>query len=449
METAIPKKISASEFLLGPQKPRLTHSSAQYKSDTAKMVFGKKVKVKEARAEWQGHFARAFARAHLSEDLAGVVFEQALLDEGEVTEELLEDVFVGLLSEVGTDDLEVIFEAIDELVEELWLERMDRTKELIKKSAMKHGKSVAKGAGFAAAGIAAGELDKHLKSVKTKKGSAGNVLKHAARGALKQIGKDPKRAKEIAAQSLTKLARKGTKEIIQRGLKMVFMHWAKTEDATIPHYTESAEYNAGDTVKQSDLPKFLYHGSPFDFKKLENTGAGIHLTVAPGLASAFVIKRESVAKGRSGKIRNAHSIWNKPLEDLSEPMKHHEVSVLPSRGAKNPITDGESGKSNGFVYKIETAKILGKDLYINRKEPREIVFTGKSIPVAEKVAVSVKWTTKLEKGLKGGARTNTFAKSLSKTEEFDLYTEWSDETWVAYIESGLPFHENTETLVTK
>lgn len=251
-------KLSAGEFLFGPKKPKLKSSSAQLRSDEKKhkrkhakslpgrlqkgykMVFGKKVKVSEAEArlEWQGRFANAFATAHLFEDLSGALFEQALIEDGgEVTPELLEDVFVGLLTHAGIDDVGSIDEAIDELVEELWLERMERTKAFAKKAAgkagsaaKKHGKGIAKDVGKSLLKHAAGEVEKHLKGVKTKKGSAKDVLKHAARGALKQIAKDPKKTKEIVKKSATKLAKKGAKGAIKKGLKMVFGKWAKTED---------------------------------------------------------------------------------------------------------------------------------------------------------------------------------------------------------------------------
>lgn len=168
-----------------------------------------------------------------------------------------------------------------------------------------------------------------------------------------------------------------------------------------------------DKTGGAKLPKYLYHGSPGDFDKLENRGGGVHLTVAPGLASAFVIPRDDIAKGRSGKIRPAQSIWNKPLKELRQPIKHHEVSVLPSRGAKNPVVPGETGKSSGFVYKIETRKIVDQ-LHVNPPEPREIIFTGDSIPIKTKVPVEVEWATKRDPKLRGGAGVNTFARSLLK-----------------------------------
>jgi len=253
-------KLSAGEFLFGPKKPKMKHSSAQLRSDERKYKEKRKrslpgrISKALGRKEWQDRFANAFATAHLFEDLSAATFEQALVEDGgEVTPELLEDVFVGLMAHAGTEDLYIIDEAIDELVEELWLERMERTKEFAKgaakkagRAAARSGKDIAKDVGKSLLKHAAGEVDKHLKGAKTKKGTAKHTLKHAARGALKQIAKDPKRAKEIAKKSVTKLAKKGAKGAIKKGLKMVFGKWAKVEAIDVGDLGITLEWSEGE-----------------------------------------------------------------------------------------------------------------------------------------------------------------------------------------------------------
>lgn len=510
-------KLSAGEFVFGPKKPKLTHSGSQFKQATKRYKekhrrsLPGRVKGVFSHKEWRECFDMAlFASNPLAEELHVEAIAQHVMNQGGFDEEALEEMFIGLFEAISADedDLDEVLEAIDELDEGI--------KEFAKR-AIKHvgkaAKSAAKEAGKDVIKHGASELERQLKGKKTKKGSVGHTLKHAARGALKQIAKDPSKTKDIAKKGAARAGRKLIAKGVKKGMKMVFGKLVKVEKVEeleegtssvpkdLPHgsivqdtdgvkykiharydnsprrlgsgavdagyvgkalgghphlvlagstysipyvrlakvvkrghlkepaklrggysdfsgvwMNEVAEYDAGDKVKPADLPKFLYHGSPMDFEKLENAGEGIHLTVALGLASAFVIKREDVAKGRSGKIRNAQSIWNRPLKDLSEPIKNHVVSVLPSTGAKNPIVLGETGKSKGFIYKVETSQLLGKNLHINSEEPREIVFTGKSIAVEEKIPVAVSWTTKLDLKLMGGVGRNTFAKTFPKSE---------------------------------
>jgi len=128
---------------------------------------------------------------------------------GWFTEEAMEDAFVVLLRESGITDESEVFEAIEEfLVDEL----DEGLKDMAKKALGQAARTVAKGAADLAA--------KRLTKIQTKS-KAGKMLKHAAAGAIKQIGKDPKKAKEIL--------KKSGKKALKKGLKMVFGKWVKTE----------------------------------------------------------------------------------------------------------------------------------------------------------------------------------------------------------------------------
>jgi len=160
------------------------------------------------------------------------------------------------------------------------------------------------------------------------------------------------------------------------------------------------------------LPRYLYHGAPEGHDELVNRGIGIHLTPMPALASAFVIPREDVARGRSGKIRNAQQIWSLPARELRKPHSHHVISVLPGRGV-SPIVPGEAGAASGYVHKVDTKGLEGQ-FHVHPGEPREVVFAGRSLPVKSKVPVKVTWETVQDPSIRGGPGRNTFAKSLLK-----------------------------------
>lgn len=140
---------------------------------------------------------------------------------GWFSEETMQDAFVIILSEAGAtseEDLDEINEAIDEFVEEELLE-FD-WKGIVKDAAKSVGKELAKQAAGAAA--------KKVKGIKTKT-KTGKMLKHAAAGAIKKIGKDPKKAKEILKKSAAKAGKKVLKHAAKKGMKMVFGKWVKTE----------------------------------------------------------------------------------------------------------------------------------------------------------------------------------------------------------------------------
>jgi len=166
---------------------------------------------------------------------------------GFFTEETMESAFISILMESGytpgyENEFEV-FEAIEEYIEEELelLELKDSTKATIKK----HGGSFLKSVGRQIAKDASGPLSKRVTQIKTKS-KAGKMLKHAAAGAIKQIGRDPSKAKEVLKRGAKRAGRKLVKSAVKRGMKMVFGKWLKTEHemieaAYMPPFIESVD----------------------------------------------------------------------------------------------------------------------------------------------------------------------------------------------------------------
>lgn len=184
-------------------------------------------------------FARELAEALESPSLPELVLFNRLdeqfdrLDEqakaaarlGTFDEETLELAFVALLETTGVTDEAEVFEAIDEVLDDL----EEGLKDMVKTALGKAAREVAKGAADAAA--------KKVTGIKTKT-KTGKMLKHAAAGAIKQIGKDPKKAKQV----LKKSAKKAGRKLLKKGMKMVFGKWVKTE--AFAHGLELAEATA-------------------------------------------------------------------------------------------------------------------------------------------------------------------------------------------------------------
>ena len=153
------------------------------------------------------------------------------LHTGYFTEETMEAAFVAILRESGyfpseSTDAEV-FEAIEEyLDEELGLFERDTSK--AKALAKKHGKGLLKSIGREVVKSGAKPLAKHVTKIKTKS-KTGKMLKHAAAGAIKQIGRDPGKAKEVLKKSAKRAGKKLIKAGVKKGMKMVFGKWLKTE----------------------------------------------------------------------------------------------------------------------------------------------------------------------------------------------------------------------------
>lgn len=170
-------------------------------------------------------FARELAEAIDVASIPEQVGLLELLDErvttavhtGFFTEETMEAAFGVLLEQSGVIDEDEVFAVIEEFLDE----ELDESLKAMAKAALgKAAKEVAKGAADAAA--------KRLTKVQTKT-KTGKMLKHAAAGAIKQIGKDPKKAKEILKKSAAKAGRK----LLKKGMKMVFGKWVKTEEREI------------------------------------------------------------------------------------------------------------------------------------------------------------------------------------------------------------------------
>lgn len=173
-------------------------------------------------------FARELAEAVEAPSIPEQVGLLELLDErvttavhsGFFTEEAMEAAFVVLLEQSGVLDEDEVFETIGEFLDEELAELGEGLGDMVKKALGKAAKEVAKGAADAAA--------KRLTKVQTKT-KTGKMLKHAAAGAIKQIGKDPKKTKEI----LKKSAKKAGKKLLRKGMKMVFGKWVKMEERDV------------------------------------------------------------------------------------------------------------------------------------------------------------------------------------------------------------------------
>lgn len=147
------------------------------------------------------------------------------LHTGHFTEETMEAAFVAILRESGFDPElggDEVFEAIDE-----WLEE-ELAEGKFLSGLKKHGKAIAKSVGKDIAKQASKPLAKRITKIKTKT-KTGKMLKHAAAGAIKQMGKDPGKAKEILKKSAKKAGKKALKSAVKKGMKMVFGKWVKTE----------------------------------------------------------------------------------------------------------------------------------------------------------------------------------------------------------------------------
>lgn len=183
-------------------------------------------------------FARELAEAVEAPSIPEQITFLELLDEhlttavhtGFFTEETMGAAMVLILRESGVteDDLDDVYEAIDEFLDEELVEMSAATKKKLWGAAKKHGKKVAIGIGKEIAKQAASPLAKKVAGIKTKS-KTGKMLKHAAAGAIKQIGKDPGSAKKILVKSAKKAGGKLAKAAVKKGLKMVFGRWVKAE----------------------------------------------------------------------------------------------------------------------------------------------------------------------------------------------------------------------------
>lgn len=158
---------------------------------------------------------------------------------GYFTEETMESALAVIMREAGAteDDLDEVNEAIDEFVDEALTELRDETKARAKAFAKKHGKRAGKSVGKEIARHASGPLAKRVAGIKTKS-KTGKMLKHAAAGAVKQIGRDPGKAKEILKKSAKKAGKKLLKRAVKKGMKMVFGKWLKAKNEEIEELEE-------------------------------------------------------------------------------------------------------------------------------------------------------------------------------------------------------------------
>ena len=159
------------------------------------------------------------------------------LHTGWFTEETMEEAWVAILRESGAteDDLDEVYEAIDEWLDEE-LDLLERkgaatfkkgsatAKKTPKKMPPPKKKSIGQ--------MIADPLAKKVAGAKTKS-KTGKMLKHAAAGAIRQIGKKPGSAKEILKKSAKKAGKKLLRHAVKKGMKMVFGKWLKTEHAEV------------------------------------------------------------------------------------------------------------------------------------------------------------------------------------------------------------------------
>jgi hypothetical protein len=212
-------------------------------------------------------FARELAEAVEAPSIPEQITFLELLDEhlttavhtGFFTEEMMEAAMVLILRESGAteDDLDDVYQAIDEWVEEIDLiqERENWLSKPVpapKKRILDHSKSGSSVSGLGPTSpshstvrekktsksspvrkktigrMISDTLAHRVKDIQTKT-KTGKMLKHAAAGAIKQIGKKPGSAKEILKKGAKKAGKKLLHHAIKKGLKMVFGKWAKVE----------------------------------------------------------------------------------------------------------------------------------------------------------------------------------------------------------------------------
>jgi len=200
-------------------------------------------------------FARELAEAVEAPSVRDQVDFLGSLDEhlvtaaytGIFTEEAMEAAMAAILREAGAteDDLEEVYGAIDEWVDEeidlVEREALKLTPAAVPKPSAvptpsgtqepKKGskpKPSAKPKKKSIGQMIADPFARRVKGIQTKT-KTGKMLKHAAAGAIKQIGKKPGSAKEILKKSVKKAGKKLLHHAIKKGLKMVFGRWAKVE----------------------------------------------------------------------------------------------------------------------------------------------------------------------------------------------------------------------------
>lgn len=168
---------------------------------------------------------------------------------GIFTPETLEGAMEAVLRASGAteDDEPVVFEVIDEFVDDLG-ELEEGFFSDVAKSALKTA------AGMAATALSQkkkeptklGQTDKHAKLKHT--------LRHAAAGALKQIAKDPSKTKEVLKKSAGKLVKKGVRGAVRKGMKMVFGRWVDTGK---PNKAKSTGKNVREDIEQPELTEAI------------------------------------------------------------------------------------------------------------------------------------------------------------------------------------------------
>jgi len=285
---------------------------------------------------------------------------------GHFTTEAMDSAWFVILREAGAteDDLDEVNEAIDEFLDEALTELRDETKAKALATAKKHGKKAAKSLGREVAKQAAGPLAKRVASIRTKS-KTGKMLKHAAAGAIKQIGKDPSKAKKILKKSAARAGKKLVKAGVKKGLKMVFGRWVKSKKEEIEALDERKR-----SSKRAEVEKAFAKRGTIRMPRINPR----EYPAKPGLEGPFQFRDGRILyyDQREGRYYDSKTDMYLARNDIPEDQQELLAALMEADGF-GPFDLAEAIAPKSFIPILSRAADVELDPKVGKKLAQEFV----------------------------------------------------------------------------